>query len=74
MSNLILSFQVLSYLALGGFIWKFQSILLSTFKVNNPNLISSILILTEFIICLCLALYDYKKMQHKISNDVFISK
>ncbi|HII3761641.1 TPA: hypothetical protein ACY37T_002057 [Pasteurella multocida] len=42
MSNLILSFQVLSYLALGGFIWKFQSILLSTFKVKEHSIAISL--------------------------------
>lgn len=74
MSNLILSFQILSYLAMGGFIWKLQSILLATFKVNNPDFISAILTLTEYLICLCLALYDYKKTQYNISNHAFISK
>lgn len=43
MSDLIVSFQILSYLALGGLIWKFQSVSLATFKVNNPNFISYIL-------------------------------
>lgn len=62
MSNFILALKIIAYLALSGFIWKIQSVLLASIKVNNPNLISFILILLYFIICLCLVLlYEENK-------------
>ncbi|MDH2999662.1 hypothetical protein A1D23_06085 [Chelonobacter oris] len=61
MSNFILALKIIAYLALSGAVWKFQSALLAVIKVNNPNLISFILILLYFIICLCLVLYEENK-------------